>query len=169
MHDVLLTVNGFAQAALVVAWVVLRRRIRARADGSEVTFTAAQYSLSLQPPKKYALRGRLRAQRAPQAACAGGHTDSRRPARARRRMAHSGGVAHLSAEEYDLLEWHHGCAYCVAGMAVGLALSLVLGTDVPLLLHTALASLQLVRHPLVNVHLRRQPVVRPWNSFNPFL
>ena len=164
--EVLLTLNGFVQAALVLAWIVVRRRIRARADTSDVTFIAGQYQLSMRPsprsvpPRQPGLPAHAHTPRL---------TNDEDRTRARAACREHSSVAHLTAEAYDLLEWHQGAAFCVAGIAVGLIASAALGTDIPLLLHTVVASLQLWRHPLVGVYLRQQHVVRPWNSFNPFL
>lgn len=75
----------------------------------------------------------------------------------------------LTAQAYDLLEWHQGIAFAVSGIVLGLAASVLAHTDVPLLLHTLLSLRQLWRHPLVGVYLRHEHVIRPWTSLNPFL
>ena len=163
----MLTLNGFAQAALLLAWILLRRRIRVRADATEIAFPSAQYSLALRTPEAYA---------APRTVV-GEHQEVSRSlscgiwgaVRGHLHTHRGGSVMRLTAEAYDLLEWENALVFGIAGTVVGLVASFVLQTDVPLLLHTLLWARQLWRHPLAGVHVRHQNVIRTWVSFNPFL
>lgn len=49
----MLALNGIVQAALLVVWLYVRRRIKAVADDGKVAFTSAQYSLSFRPPTRH--------------------------------------------------------------------------------------------------------------------
>jgi hypothetical protein len=158
--DVLLTLNGLVQAALAVAWGLVWWRIRAYADTGEVCFPASDYRIAPSAPPAACVtrRARVRVRRVADA-------DARAPALHNRNEG-----AWMTAEAYDLLDWQHGAAFGVVGVALGLAASASLGSDVPLLLHTVIAALQLVRHPLTRTYLLGHAVpTRPWPSFNPLL